>query len=223
MAMAFTYLDKQDEAINAYEKVISLSPNSYLADYATKGRDCLTGGPACLPETVNNETQDELDKFINSPYGNGMSEQINKEVKQKQLKNIQETINTKEQLEHQDIQRIRDFDSNKESFIEENEKLAMVSDEEILQAVKTLKEAGLNLTVQSDNPYEQMMQYQDPRMAEMSMLLGTNNNNNSMMNMLPMLMSKAQKGENIDPRIMQTMMMNSMMTDFNFNNNNNRY
>lgn len=224
MAMAFTYLDKQDEAINAYEKVISLSPNSYLADYAIKGRDCLTGGPACLPETVNNETQDELDKFINSPYGNGMSEQINKEVKQKQLKNIQETINTKEQLEHQDIQRIRDFDSNKESSIEENEKLAMVSDEEILQAVKTLKEAGLNLTVQSDNPYEQMLQYQDPRMAEMSMLLGNNNNNsNNMMNMIPILMSKAQKGENIDPRIMQTMMMNSMMTDFNFNNNNNRY
>jgi len=63
-------------------------------------------------------------------------------------------------------------------------------------------------------------------MAEMSMLLGNNNNNNSnnMMNMLPMLMQQAQKGENIDPRFMQAMMMNSMMTDWNFNtNNDNRY
>ena len=46
-----------------------------------------------------------------------------------------------------------------------------------------------------------------------------------MMNMIPMLMSQAQKGENIDPRIMQTMMMDSMMSGFNNlnNNNNNNY
>ena len=38
-------------------------------------------------------------------------------------------------------------------------------------------------------------------------------------------MSQAQKGENIDPRIMQTMMMDSMMSGFNNlnNNNNNNY
>ena len=83
----------------------------------------------------------------------------------------------------------------------------------------------MNLTVQSENPYAQMMQYQDPKMAEMSMLLGNNNNNNgnSMMNMLPMLMSQAQKGQNIDPRVMQAVMMNSMLPDFTFNNDNNRY
>lgn len=80
-----------------------------------------------------------------------------------------------------------------------------------LNAVKTLKAAGLNLTVQPDG-YSSMMQYQDPQMMEMSMLLGTNNNNNnSMMNMLPMMMSQVQKGQNIDPRVMQAMMMNSMM------------
>ena len=46
-----------------------------------------------------------------------------------------------------------------------------------------------------------------------------------LMNMIPMLMSQAQKGENIDPRIMQTMMMDSMMSGFNNlnNNNNNNY
>lgn len=224
MAMAYTHVNMKNEAVEAYEKVISLHPNDYLVDYATKGRDCLTDGPACQPEEKPTEEMDELDKFINAPYGNGLSPELNKEVKQKQLINIKETINKKEELEHQDIQRIKDFDKNKSSA-NESDKIAQVSDEEVLKAIKTLRDAGLTLSVQSDNPYAQMAQYQDPKMAEMSMLLGSNNNNNgnSMMNMLPMLMTQAQKGENIDPRFMQAMMMNSMMTDFSFNNDNNKY
>lgn len=40
-------------------------------------------------------TQDEqLDKFINAPYGNGLSPDLNKEYKQLQLRKIQESINT---------------------------------------------------------------------------------------------------------------------------------
>lgn len=230
MAMAYTHLDMQDEAVQAYEKVISLNSNSYLTEFAEKGRDCLTGGPKC--QTAENAgEQDALDKFISAPYGNGLSPELNNEVKQKELTNIKETINKKENLEHKDIEKIREFDTkhnniDNQSSIEETEKIAMASDEEILQAVKTLKDSGLNITIQQDNPYTQFAQYQDPRTAEMSMLLGNNNNNNSnnMMNMLPMLMNKAQNGENIDPRFMQAMMMNSMMSDLDFNgNNNNRY
>lgn len=124
-----------------------------------------------------------------------------------------------------DIEKIKNFDSksNSKSSVDETDKIAQVSDEEILNAVKTLKAAGLNLTVQPEG-YAGMMQYQDPQMLEMSMLLGTNNNNNnSMMNMLPMMMSQMQKGQNIDPRVMQAMMMNSMMPDFSFGSNNDKY
>lgn len=224
MAMAYTHIDMQSEAVEAYERVIALHPNEYLVQYATKGRDCLTDGPACKPvvEEKPAEELDDLDKFINAPYGNGLSPELNMEIKQKQLINIKETINKKEELENQDIQRIKDFDKKKSKSVD-NEKIAQVSDEDVLNAIKTLKEAGLTISVQSENPYAQMMQYQNPQMTEMSMLLGNNNNNgNSMMNMLPMLMTQAQKGENIDPRFMQAMMMNSMMTDFTFNNDNNK-
>lgn len=225
MAMAYTHIDMKNEAVEAYEKVIALSPNEYLVEYATKGRDCLTDGPTCHPvEEKPAEEMDDLDRFINAPYGNGLSPELNQEIKQKQLINIKETINKKEELEHKDIQRIKDFDKNKSTSKDvDNEKIAQVSDEDVLNAIKTLKDAGLSISVQSENPYAQMMQYQNPQMAEMSMLLGNNNNNgNSMMNMLPMLMSQAQKGENIDPRVMQAMMMNSMMADFSFNNDNNK-
>lgn len=224
MAMAYTHVDMRNDAVEAYEKVISLNPNEYLVDYATKGRDCLTDGPACQPEEETPvEEMDDLDKFINAPYGNGLSPELNQQVKQKQLINIKETINKKENLEDKDIQRIKDFDQNK-STSKETDKIAQVSDEEVLKAIKTLRDAGLTLSVQSENPYAQMAQYQNPQMAEMSMLLGNNNNNNgnSMMNMLPMLMSQTQKGENIDPRVMQAVMMNSMMADFSFNNDNDK-
>lgn len=224
MAMAYTHVDMKNEAVEAYEKVISLNPNEYLVDYATKGRDCLTDGPACQPEEEKPvEEVDDLDKFINAPYGNGLSPELNQQIKQKQLINIKETINKKENLEDNDIQRIKNFDQNKSTY-KETDKIAQVSDEEVLKAIKTLRDAGLTLSVQSENPYAQMTQYQDPRMAEMSMMLGnnTNNNGNSMMNMLPMLMSQAQKGENIDPRVMQAVMMNSMMADFSINNDNDK-
>ncbi len=230
LALVNTHLDKKEEAVAAYNKVIALNPNQYLVNYATKGRDCLTGGPACHPETQapkQEEQLDDLDKFIRAPYGNGLSPELNNEVRQKQLTTIKETINKKDNLENQDIQRIKKFDNNK-SEAEETIKIAQVSDEEVLKAVNTLKEAGLNVSVQTENnPYAQMSQYQDPRMAEMTMLLGgNNNNNNNMMNtVLPMLMTQAQKGENVDPRLMQAVMMNSMMSDFSFanSNNNNNY
>lgn len=230
MAMAYTHINMKDQAVAAYEQVIALNPNQYLVDYATKGRDCLTDGPACKPPEATAAPKEELsdlDKFIRAPYGNGLSPELNREVKQKQLTNIKETINQKENLEQPELQKIKNFDNNK-SEVESGEKVAQVSDEEILQAIKTLKNAGLNLTVQSENQQNQyaqiaqMMQNQDPKMAELNMLLGNNNNNNnnSMMNMLPMLMSQAQQGKNVDPRLMQAMMMNSMMPDFSFNDDN---
>ncbi len=224
MALAYTHVNMQSDAVEAYEKVISLSPNSYLAEYATKGKDCLTGGPTCkAPEATGEDNNvDALDQFVNAPYGNGLSPELNRELQQKELNNIQKEINNKENLEYKDIQKIRNFDNDKSSA-EENDRIAQVSDEEVLNAIKTLKDAGVNVSLQNQTPYS--VQYQDPQMAEFSMMLGNNNNNNgSMMNMVPYLMARQQEGKNVDPRLMQAMIMNSMMTDFTFsNNNNNRY
>lgn len=232
MAMAYANIGMQAEAVSAYEKVLAINPNSYIADYAEKGRDCLTGGPKCKPkEVAEGEQEDDLDRFINAPYGNGLSPELNREIKQKELVNIKETINNKNDIEMQDYQKIKQFDRknspseviDEESYNDEEPvKIAQASDEDVLNAIKTLKDAGVTVTVNT-NPYANA--YQDPQMAELSMMLGgNNNNNNSMMNMLPMLMAQNQEGKNIDPRMIQAMMMNSMMTDFTFNNNdNNRY
>lgn len=62
-----------------------------------------------------------MDRFIKAPYGNGLSPELNQEVKQKELINIKETINKKDSLETKDLEKIKKFDnkSNSKSSVEE--------------------------------------------------------------------------------------------------------
>ena len=280
MAMAFTKIGDSDAAIKAYDRVITLSKDPTLSEYATKGKNCLTYGPSCQPEGADDSSksttafkkeekpelskEEQLEQFVKSPYGNGLSPELEKQIKEEKLKRIQETINKKDKLENKDIERIRKFDIENSSELEINEKIAKAEpdDKEILKAIKTLRDAGMNVSVQavpsksnssesgaltgattsdalsSDtvkmpqqatqqpiNPAAAMAGgYIDPQMAQMSMMLGNNNNNNNgMMNMLPFLMQQQQSGQNIDPQVMQAIMMQQMMPsmDFGLGNNNN--
>jgi len=231
-ALCYTQLGDSANAVQSYEKVIALNPNKVLLDYATKGKDCLTGGPTCEPD----QEQDELDTFISSPYGNGLSPELSIEMKQKQLERVKQTINTKEELNRKDIEKIRKIDSNK-SEAKQTEKLASAepTSDEVLAAIDVLKRAGVNVSLQNvssqnENYYMNMMNpmatYSDPQMAEMSMLLGNNNNNNNnaMWNMLPFMLANKEQGKNIDPQVIQAMMMQSMLPNLDFNSgNNNKY
>lgn len=214
LGMSYAQVGKKDQAVKAYEVVLKLNSDKTIAEYARKGRDCLVGGPTCTPETEG-QTDEKLDEFINSPYGNGFSKELNQEVKEQKLKNIQKTINEKQDLEDSDIKNIQKFDRGSENF--NDTKLAQndnVSNDDIIKAIETLKKAGVTVSVSPVNS-----QYND-----MSMLLGTNNNrNDAMMNMIPFLMNQHQNGQNIDPQILQSLMMNSMLPDFTFNNNDNKY
>lgn len=216
LGMAYTQIGKKDQAVKAYERVMKLNSDLTLTQYATKGRDCLVGGPTCTEENAD-ETAADLDEFINSPYGNGFSNELNQQVKEKQLKNIQKTINEKQNLEDEDIENIQKFDrrSQKKSDdikIAEN----TTSNDDIIKAIETLKKAGVNVSI---NP---MMQTNN-QYNELGLLLGSNNNNNNaMMNMIPFLLNQNQNGQKIDPQILQSMMMNSMLPDFTFNNDNDK-
>ena len=215
MGMSYTQVGKKDQAVKAYEAVLKLNSDRILTEYARKGRDCLVGGPTCAPETAEGETDEALDDFINSPYGNGFSEELNQEVKQQQLKNIQKTINEKKDLEHEDIQKIKDFDQKGEAADQKKTAENTATNDDIIKAIETLKKAGVTVSV---TPMQMNNQY-----AELGMLLGNNNNNNSMMNMVPFLMSQHQNGQKIDPQLLQSMMMNSMLPDFTFSDNDNKY
>lgn len=230
MGMAFTHLGDRDAATLAYEKVILLNSNQVLVDFANKGRDCIIGGPACHPvEEVIEDLgpMDPLDEFINAPYGNGFSPELNSEIRKKELENIQNTINRKPQLSPTDIEKIKKFDSNKTENIT-GEKLALAesqpSNDDIVSALDTLKRAGMNVSIQPTT-LPAMTGYQNPQMNEVSMMLGNNQNNNNsndMMNMLPYMMQSGQNGNNMNPQVIQAMMMNSMLHNMDFNSPNDK-
>lgn len=235
MAMAYTQIGDNNAATAAYDHVIALSSNDVLTSYATKGRACLTGDTArCHPEVMVTEdgaVVDELDAFIAAPYGNGFSDELNEEMKQMELNRIQRNINNNMDLEKGEFRRIKDLE-NKE--INPDAQSKAPTEKEVLAAIEVLKNAGLTLSVNKPESEEQqnmkmlaqiMNNPQNQQFNEISMLLGNNNNNNNnnmMMNMLPMLLAQ-NGGKNIDPQMLQTMMMQSMLPDVNFNTNNDTY
>ena len=246
MGLAYTKIGETKAAQNCYQKVINCNVHGQLLKSALKRRDCLTGGMFCtydevmaqletgLNEVMNKtdiSADDELDKFINSPYkGNGFSPELQKQYQQKELENVQKTINRKKELNEQDYENIRRIENMNKSESISGEKLAMVtgkdasltpSDADVSDAIDVLRRSGLNITltpsVESNvqTSYEQQMPEvftPNQDLQAMQMLLGNSNSQNSdpMMSMLPYMMK--DNGKNIDPQVMQAMMMNSMMS-----------
>lgn len=228
LAMTMANLGDSDAAIALYEKVITLNPNEAFVTSAAKGRDCLTGGPLCVDSALlQGDEPDPLDEFINAPYGDGFSPELKEQMKLKQLENIQENINKKPELNKDEIQEIKDFDEENSSENITGNKIAMadgnVSNDDIVSAINTLRSAGMTVSIQPSMPNA----YQNPQMAEMSMMLGNhqNANNDPMSQMLPYMMQAGSKegAQNLNPQVIQAMMMNSMMSnlDFNTSDNNN--
>jgi hypothetical protein len=185
------------------DKAASLSGNPVFARYAMDAKDCIIGAESCQ------ETQEEaeLSRFIKDP-NSSISPALEQERRRKELELMKKQMNNDKFLNLK-------FDDNR---------LAMASDEEILQAIRTLKESGVSVTV------NMAPNYHDPQweqMSQMQMFSGGGNNNNSganaAMSLLPMIMNAEQSGKNIDPQVIQAIMMQSMMPDFgNFGFNNNK-
>lgn len=247
VAMAYTKVGATENAKAAYQKVINLNTNEVLVDYASKGLDCLNGGVACVAKEVaedaNIDPKDpaakaasELDKFIAAPYGNGMSPEMTEKYKQQQLNAIQNKINNGKTLSPEDVQRLKELQNKSEvitgnliAFADSKKK---PSNEEVLSAIDVLKRAGVNISAEtsvSDNVYNQenvaksepaqMTYTPDPQIQQMSMMLNGNNSgyNDPMMTMLPYMMN--ENGKNMDPRLIQAIMTNSMMNSLNGMNN----
>lgn len=264
LAMVYTKIGEIDAAKACYQMVINLNPNDTFVNYAERGKACLTDSTKCGIETAvsdikTEEPLDELDKFIQAPYGNGFSDELNKELQEKHLKKIQDKMNRGIQVSPEDLEKLKEYEKSQTL---KTDRLAMANDmpsnDEIINAVQVLKRAGLNIStqmpetskktpkgtatstpvnvepiaeehpVQSAQPVAQMPTVQpytpDPQIQQMSMMLNNGNSNYSdpMMNMLPYMMQN--DGKNMDPQVIQALMMNSMMNSLNgmnaTNNNN---
>lgn len=271
LAMCYTKVSDKENAIKAYEKVISLNANPMIVKYATNGRNCVMGddkekcyqnvnepdliypyanignnvdltpvdpnvlinrnlvklqnklSPQEVEDSNNKQngqnngkdddknkinlpfaTQDEkLDKFINSPYGNGLSPDLNKEYKQLQLRKIQESINSGDDTPQKDMNNVNDikhFDKQSDSG---SIKLAYVAPSDEMKKLS------------QDPEFTQSQRELD----ELRMLLGNDNSskssNDDLMNLVPYM---SGQDKNLSPEVIQAMMIKSMMPDFTFVN-----
>ena len=109
------------------------------------------------------------------------------------------------------------------------------TDQEVLQAIDVLKRAGLNISISPmiskvaesgdirakavvQPPSQNPADYVNSDYQAINMMLGNGNNNNNndpMMNMLPYMLQSNSDGKNIDPQVIQAVMMNSMMNGLN--------
>ncbi len=144
----------------------------------------------------------ELDKFINAPYGNGLSPKLNNEYKQIQLRKIQSTINTGEDSPEKDsreLKFIQKFDNQKSEL--DTIKLAYDSTSPTLNDIT------------KDPQYIQNKQAID----ELNLLLGKDSSQSGtdMMDLIPYMTDSENKKQNLSPEVIQAMMMKSMMGDLN--------
>lgn len=140
------------------------------------------------------EQDAKLDSFINAPYGNGLSPDLNKQYKQIQLKKIQQNLNNDSNQEKGILQNIKNFDDHKTDSGEI--KLAYASQNEIEALSKNPE------YVQSQKELE-----------ELKVLLGSSNSSNSSEDeLINMVMTGETK--NLSPEVIQSMVQKSMMPDF---------
>ena len=142
---------------------------------------------------------DDLDRFINAPYGNGLSPELNKQYKQLQLKKLQESINKTEEAatpekNNRNLIDIKKFDKQK-------------SDSETIKLAYDPSAIDMD-SIMKDPEYIRQKQEFD----ELNMLLGNekSKDHSDIMDLLPYMTEGDKK---VSPEVIQSMMMKSMMGD----------
>lgn len=232
MAMSYAQAGQKDKAIASYQRVLSLKPNATLYKYASTGKRCLETPDKCREAGESSE----MDKVIESPFGDGLSTKVRSELSQKHLDSLRHEMNTKDDVNNYKLKKFNDY-SNQRSQADSDNIIATVpekevraqqvnkqpTNDEIVAALKVLNQAGLANYAQGANPMAQMGGNQGAEMAQLNMMMGgsqsNGGNNNNALNMIPYMLSQSKNGggNNYSPQLMQSMIMNSMLPDFDYN------
>lgn len=219
MALSYTQIGDVKAALDLYDAILKLKPSATLTECAIRGRDCLTGGSSCPNIGVEGAEIDVQVKEYkeNSALINDSSTEVTVPIAQildeQELKTLPDMLVKTEKPVEQPAN-VQD-----ETVAQQPETPAQAPDNlQVAQAIKTLQNAGIAVTLQPTMmPTAQNF---NSEMAQMSMLLGNNNQNRSF-DMLPYMMMQSQNNPNqYNPQMLQAMMMNYMMPSFDFNSDN---
>lgn len=231
MAMSYAQAGQKDKAIASYQRVLALKPNATLYRYASTGKRCLETPDKCREAGESSD----IDKAVQAPFGDGLSTKVRDEINQKHLDAVRQEINTKDDVNSYQFRKFNDY-TNQHTQADSDNKIAVVSEkevsaqqvnkqptnDEIVAALKVLNQAGLANFAQGANPMAQVNNSQSQEMAQLNMLMGGNQsnggNNNAALSMIPYMLSQNKNGggNSYSPQLMQSMIMNSMLPDFDY-------
>ena len=182
--MAASQAGKREEAIDNYDKVISLaSINSNIGRYANKGKVCLETPDACEDTSIDAA---KGEGFILSKTGPKLSDEVKTQLERLKREELKRDINRDENIEPQRFREYRDFSSMNNSEV-------APSNDEIVAALRTLQRAGFGNVI--NNNY-----------SDISMLTGMGQQN-PMFNMLG-------GNSSLSPQVIQAMLTNNMTQGF---------
>ena len=188
LAMSSAQIGNKNEAIENYQKVLSLSPNSQLQYYANRGKICLEDEEKC---NEPDSEESKLDNFVRGKFGSGFSNEARGSYEKHKIENLMREMNRNDSITPKKFKDYKDFSSQAEP-----------SNEEIVAAIKTLQQAGL-VNMLGANSYR----------SDLSMLTSNADNSINEYEMLNLMLGKKQDN-NIDARLIQSFLTNQMSTSF---------
>ena len=193
IAIAQARLGETDKAKEAYRRVIDLNTSTQLSKYSENGI-------ACLDDPENCRTAENMDPTKRA------KESINAQIEKNKIDSVRSIINQKQDIQEVPIEYLKEFKDFSKPVNQKQNKVEAPTQNEIAEALDVLKRAGY----QNYMPQPVMT----PEMVQMSMLnsmnANANNMNNPMANFMPYMLNHNPTAQ-MDPQLMQTMMMSSMM------------
>ena len=185
LGMSSAQIGKRDEAIRSYEKVLMLSPGGKLGYYATKGKTCIESPDRC---NDSKSEQTSLDRFVQSGYGSGFSDEARSEFENLKIQNMMREMNRNEEINPQKFKEYSDFSSQ------------APTNDEIVSAIRVLQRAGMT-NVLGGAGYS----------PELSYMTGQGYDNNY--EMLNMLMGNGNQ-RSLSPQVIQSLLTSQMSAGF---------
>lgn len=196
-AISYSQLGIPEKARESYDAARNISSNRVLIDYATQAINCIDDATLCDA----NLDDSDITKFIKS--NEFMHNDVKTKLETQAIERAKEEIN-------------KDIKPNDDSlkYLNQNNE---PTDKEIADAVRTLSKLGINPLANMNMGQFGAM---NSEIAQINAMFG-NNNNNNMMNFIPMISAMSQNGgnSNISKEFVQAYMMNQMLPGFNFSNN----
>ncbi len=145
---------------------------------------------------------DDLDKFINAPYGDGFSPELKREYKQLQLRKLIDAVNTTE-----DAPESPETDKQENDNLKEIQKFDDKNSDSGMIKLAYVEPSKMFEELAKDPEYIRQKQ----ELEEIQMLFGSNGVKSERNEMVDLLQMSEQGDKKLSPEVIQSLMMQSVM------------